>query len=158
MSLFIKDIVNNDIENTLIIDGTSSLGGNLISFIHHFKFIIGIEINNIRFNKLLHNLNNKFVLKFIKHKNFFKSTFSNIILINDSFNNYINFICESNKKYKIIYLDPPWGGKKYKDYNSVILGLAGIPLHCLVKQIKELDDSIIIILKLPKNASAVRYN
>lgn len=151
LSLFIKDLVNNDIENTLIIDGTSSLGGNLISFIHHFKFIIGIEINQIRFNKLMCNLNNKFFLKFIKQKIFFKSTLGNIILINDSFNNYIHFICESNKKYKIIYLDPPWGGKKYKEYNNVILGLTGIPLHYLVKQIKDLDNNIIIILKLPKN-------
>ena len=151
LSLFIKSIVNNDIENTLIVDGTTSLGGNLLSFIHHFKFIIGIEINQIRFNKLLFTLKKKYFMNFYFKENIFKDTSNNIILINDSFNKYIDFICKYNKENKIIYLDPPWGGKDYKDYNNIILGLAGVPLHLLVKQIKDKDDNIIIILKLPLN-------
>lgn len=151
LSLFIKNIINNDIENTLIIDGTTSLGGNIISFIHHFKFIIGIEINQIRFHKLLFILNKKFFIKFVSEKKIFKNASNNIILINDSFNNYIDFICKFQKKNKVIYLDPPWGGKNYKNYNNIVLGLAGIPLHFLVKNIKDKDNDIIIILKLPLN-------
>lgn len=152
LSLFIKKIVKNDIENTLIVDGTTSLGGNLISFIEHFNFIIGIEINNIRFNKLLYFLNTKYFLNFSKKKEkIYNSSKKNIMLINDSFNHYINFINNIEKKNKIIYLDPPWGGKNYKQYNNIILGLAGVPLHKLVQQIKQLDNNTIIIIKLPLN-------
>lgn len=151
LSLFIKNIIDNDIENTLIVDGTTSLGGNLISFIHHFKFIIGIEVNSIRFNKLLFTLNKNFFLKFSLKEKYFKNISNNIILINDSFNNYIDFICKFKKNNKIIYLDPPWGGKNYKDYNNIVLGLAGVPLHLLVEKIKDKDKNIIIILKLPLN-------
>jgi hypothetical protein len=152
LSLFIKKIINNDIENALIVDGTTSLGGNLISFIHHFKCIIGIEINSIRFHKLLYFLNTKLFLDLIKkNNNMYNSSAKDIVLINDSFNNYIEFISNIKKKIKIIYLDPPWGGKNYKDYNNIILGLAGVPLNKLVQQIKKLDNKIIIILKLPLN-------
>lgn len=151
LSLFIKNIIDNDIENTLIVDGTTSLGGNLISFTHHFKFIIGIEINQIRFNKLLFTLKKKCFMNFFFKENIFRNTSNNIILINDSFNNYIDFICKYDKKNKIIYLDPPWGGKNYKDYNNIVLGLAGVPLHLLAKQIKDKDNNIIIIFKLPLN-------
>lgn len=175
LSNYIKEIIDNDIENSLIIDGTTSLGGNLISLIKYFKFIIGIEINNIRFNKLLSILSNKYLMKFVKNENnlipsifsdnnnsnniFIKkssiyTSYSNkkkIILINDSFDNYIEYINEIKIKNKIIYLDPPWGGKNYKNYNNIILGLGGIPLHILVKNLKNLDNNLIIILKLPLN-------
>ena len=154
LSSFIKDIVKNDLNNTLIVDGTTSLGGNLKSFIYHFKNIIGIEINQIRFNKLLHLLNLKFKYVFSKNKeNIFsyKTNKKNIILINDSFNKYIENICKHNMKNIIIYLDPPWGGKNYKEYNNIILGLAGFPLHLLVENIKKINKDTYIILKLPLN-------
>ena len=133
LSLFIKDLVNNDIENTLIIDGTSSLGGNLISFIHHFKFIIGIEINQIRFNKLMCNLNNKFFLKFIKQKNFFKKENLTIkrISINDAnfsiqksdFNFFDNLINNDLSHKKVLIKK---GNIFYKDDENQIVSLIKI--------------------------------
>lgn len=154
LSSFIKHIVNNDINNTLIVDGTTSLGGNLKSFIYHFTNIIGIEINQIRFNKLLHLLNVKFKFNFAQNKKniyLYKTDKKNIILINDSFNKYIENICKYDMDNIIVYLDPPWGGKNYKNYNSIILGLAGTPLHILVNNIKNIKKEICIILKLPLN-------
>lgn len=151
LSLFIKKKIKENIEDTLIIDGTTSLGGNLISFLEHFKYIIGIELNNIRFNKLINILKEKKKINLIKkdRENIYYN--NNIILINDSFNNYIKMFNNYSKKNKVIYLDPPWGGKDYKYYKKIILGLAGEPLHILVKRIKDINKEIIVILKLPKN-------
>jgi len=157
ISLYIKEKIINKLNDVVIVDGTTSLGGNFCSFVEHFNFIIGIEINQIRFQKLVKNLEYKYGFEFENKKRLLKVKNKNIILINDSFMNCLNDILKIKKKI-IIFLDPPWGGKDYKLFDYVILGLHGIPMHIIVKNIKSVNKDIIIILKLPENYFLQSFN
>ena len=67
--------ISND-HNLKIVDMTAGCGGNLISFVLHFKNVTGIELNKERYNMLKHNI------KQYKHS-------CNINLINDDCLNHI---------------------------------------------------------------------
>jgi hypothetical protein len=119
-------ILNNFGQNINILDGTSGIGGNVISFSKYFNKVCAIEIDKTRFEILKNNIN-IFQL-------------NNVQLINDSCLNYLN------NDYDIYFFDPPWGGPNYK-YNKLLrLMLGGFTLIELIKKIKKP-----IIFKLPNN-------
>lgn len=116
--------------NIYILDGTSGIGGNVISFGKYFKKVCGIELNKDRFEILKNNIN-IFQL-------------DNIILINDDCNNHLN------DNYDIYFFDPPWGGPEYKNKNQLRFNLGNYTLNELIKKIKDNNDNP-IIFKLPSN-------
>lgn len=152
LSSYISTKYGNDI---LIIDATTSLGGNFLSFSTFFNNIIGVEVNRIRFNKLLENFKN---IKFQKKGNIYIS--ENIILINDSFVTHLKYILDICNGYNksVIFIDPPWGGKEYKKFDYLILGLHGIPMHKIIQYIKTKSNSTTVILKLPNNYLFMSFN
>ena len=140
-------------EKVLVIDATTSIGGNFLSFIDHFDYIIGTEVNSIRFQKLIENIEKKKNIKFTQkgHLRFIYD--KRIILINDSFVTNLNYIIAKTKKFNksVIFIDPPWGGKQYKTFDCILLGLHGIPINVIINKILLLNKDVIVIAKLPKN-------
>lgn len=153
----INDIIKKNVGNTdiLLIDGTTSIGGNFLEFIKCFKYNIGIEINRDRYDKLNENIkkiDNVIIKK--ENKSYNKYIYNNnkIITINGSF---INIYHKILKKYDnmdiVIFLDPPWGGKEYKNYDKIIFGLDGIALLDIIKSIRSIKKNVYFCLKLPLN-------
>ena len=134
-----KIIIKELNKNSILIDGTCGLGGNILSFAKYFKKVIGIEINNNRFKMLLNN---------IKLYNL-----NNIYLIND---NCINFICNLKIKYDGIFIDPPWGGPNYKYINKLRLTLGSHNLITIIRLIKKINN-IKIFMKLPFNYDLTEF-
>lgn len=139
----------------IITDYTSGVGGNVLSFSKFFKFVIAIELDKLRSEYLKNNIE--------------VYGYKNIKVINGcaiEFNN--NELVEINPN--IVFVDPPWGGSKYKNSETLTLSLGDINLEELVinivnkfslhyNQIVESNpkekynnyNNKFIILKLPKN-------
>ena len=125
ISLSIIELLGKDIN---IIDLTAGCGGNMISFIKYFKKVVGVEINENRYNILKANL--------------VKYPFNNYELICDDAINYLKDI------YDVFFIDPPWGGPDYKKNNNIELYLSDIKLSDFISMIPK---NKLIILKLPFN-------
>lgn len=121
-------------KNSIIVDGTSCVGGNVISFAKTFKHVYAIEFDKSR-SKLLQN--NIDVYKLSK-----KVTVYN----GDATKLYLDL-----PKVDIWFLDPPWGGLDYKKNKQLDLYLSGINISDFCIMLK--DCANYIVLKLPKNFS-----
>ena len=119
-------------KNSIIVDGTSCVGGNVISFAKNFKYVYAIEMNKNRINILKHNVNIYELNKKIK------------ILNGD-----VTLLYKNIPIVDIYFLDPPWGGITYKNTETVDLYLSNIHLAEFCLYLK--DYTKYIVLKLPKN-------
>ena len=153
----INNIIEKNIGSTdiLLIDGTTSIGGNFLEFIKHFKYNIGIELNKERYDRLNDNIkgmDNIIIKKENKLYNKYIYDDKKIITINGSF---ISVYPKILKKYDnmdiVVFLDPPWGGKEYKNYDKIIFGLDGIALLDIINKIREIKENVYFCLKLPLN-------
>jgi len=124
----LSNIIKDKFGDIKILDGTSGIGGNGISFGLHFSNLIAIEINKERFKYLQNNI---------------KSFNITAKLYDDDMLNHLN------DDYDLIFIDPPWGGPNYKLEKIISLSLGNIKLEDLTKKIKDLNK--IIIYKLPFN-------
>ncbi len=123
-------------EQCTITDATAGAGGNVLSFAKSFKMVNAIEIDAKRYQFLTNNID---VYKL----------------------NNINHYCDDclnllyNLHHEIIFMDPPWGGKNYKDKTDLRLKLSDKNLEEICSNLlnKQNCYSIpkIIALKLPKN-------
>ena len=142
-------------QKSIIIDYTSGVGGNVLSFCKFFKSVYAIELDELRADYLKNNIA--------------VYGFKNITVINGcalEFNNNEMITLNPN----IIFIDPPWGGSNYKNNENLSLSLGLIQLEELVIDItrkfsnyyeeivnlnpKEKNNNYnnkFIILKLPKN-------
>jgi 16S rRNA G966 N2-methylase RsmD len=129
--LISKMILNDikDINGSVIFDGMSGLGGNLISFSKYFKKVIGFEINKNRYNLLKNNLN--------------IFNINNALIRNESCISYLNEYCDA------YFFDPPWGGPNYKNTKLIKITIDNLSLYDIVKKIKQ--NNKYIYLKLPVN-------
>jgi 16S rRNA G966 N2-methylase RsmD len=130
----ITDIIYNLVQshNISITDCTAGVGGNVLSFANKFKHINAIEISKERFemldnNILVYNLNNI-------------STY-NINALDIIF----------TLKQDIIFIDPPWGGREYKEKQNIILHLGHIGIEQLSNMFLNNRICTYVILKLPNN-------
>jgi 16S rRNA G966 N2-methylase RsmD len=113
-----------------ILDGTSGIGGNVISFAKYFEKVCAIELNKERFDILKNNIN-IFEL-------------NNVFLINDDCNNYLNY------NFDLYFFDPPWGGPDYKKKENLRFNLGNYSLNELINKIRTYNNNP-IIFKLPNN-------
>ena len=97
----IKSFIDDN-NNKVIIDANAGMGGDSIFFCKYFKHVYCIEINNECIEYLEHNLNN----------------FNNKDIFNINCFDALKIL-----KYDVIFLDPPWGGKKYKNTDNLDLYL-----------------------------------
>jgi len=131
----LSTIIKNKFGDIKILDGTSGIGGNTISFGLHFSNLISIEINKERF---------KFLQKNIEIFNI------NAKLYDDDMLNHLN------DDYDLIFIDPPWGGPNYKLEKSISLSLGNIKLNDLTKILR--DKNKIIVYKLPFNYNLSEFS
>jgi len=124
----LSKIIKDKYGDIKIMDGTSGIGGNSISFGKNFSNVISIEMNQIRFSMLLENLKNNSV----ENKTFC--------------GNFLDFL---DMDFDLIFLDPPWGGPGYKNQKSVKIFINDKSLTEITKELKEKGK--IIIWKLPFN-------
>ncbi len=128
----IKEYNNLKINN--IIDGTAGVGGNVISFAKHFKNVIGIELNKVHYNVLKDNIN----LLDLK----------NVRLYNDNILTYYEHIQERDKN--IFFIDPPWGGRKYKNFKNFVLKIGKYYIYEFIEMLYKSGFKQ-IVLKAPLN-------
>lgn len=143
-SLLITSIIDSHIPDHIprsditIFDGTACVGGDCISFGKTFGSVIAAEIDESRYHMLVNNL--------------LEYELYNVVPVNiDCIKLYkrLNFI-------DIMYFDPPWGGKQYKNGNNLRLEIGDMFLDDLINDIFEESDQKksnvrIVVLKLPKN-------
>jgi hypothetical protein len=117
-----------------IIDATSGIGGNTINFSKYFKHVHSIEINNTHYDILNNNIEALSIF--------------NITTYCDNFFNIINKLIIS--KNKILFLDPPWGGSSYKNYQYFNLKIGSLTIYEAINKMYDYGYKY-IILKAPFN-------
>ena len=115
-----------------ITDAMAGVGGNVISFSRHFYNVNAIEMNDIRYKYMV--------------SNYKLYSCNNIIPIQ---HDYLK-IC-TDIKQDVIFIDPPWGGKNYKDYDSIDIKIGDLSIENLCKYILNKQICRLLVLKLPKN-------
>jgi len=118
-----------------IVDGTSHVGCDVIHMASLYKnaAIYAYEIDPDVYNLLIKNI-----------QNYYED--------NDRFHP-INqdFTMVEKVPTDLLYLDPPWGGKDYKEMKEVSLYLSEIPIQQIIKEWLDEDYAKYIILKTPFN-------
>jgi predicted RNA methylase len=117
-------------ENSTITDATAGIGGNTFSFATFFKSVISVE-NDLKTFEMLHN-------------NVTVCNYTNVTFINK---NYIDVMYDL--KQDVVFIDPPWGGRNYKSYDSILLKLSEIDIEEICYNL--IIRNNIVVLKLPLN-------
>ena len=140
ISRMISKKVKGELSDYVISDFCCCIGGNSFNFIKYFKHVNCVELDKNRFKYLKHNMN---VYKY--HNNY-----TNYSLYNDDVFNIVKKI-----KQDIIFVDPPWNGKDYKNKSTMDLYLnkrSSINFcHFFMKYCKYL------ILKIPNNFNIEKF-
>ena len=121
----------DDCLNVHIMDATAGVGGNTISFAKNFGNVTSIEYDGERYSFLENNIE-AYELHNVK------------LYHNNCFELFHKINCD------VIFVDPPWGGKDYKNNVNIILTLSNVSLENMCMYL--LDRPVkLIVLKLPKN-------
>jgi 16S rRNA G966 N2-methylase RsmD len=120
-----------------VTDICAGVGGNTISFARKFNNITAIELNQERFNYLTNNISAYGI--------------TNVKLYHGNCLDIVPMLhCND-----IIFIDPPWGGKRYKDRDEIrlMIGQQEIEDVCLTFLNQEKMQSVpkLVVMKLPKN-------
>jgi predicted RNA methylase len=128
-------IINNIIkeyiksEHTIIVDAMASVGGNTISFTDLTSSVVAVEVDDTRSEALDNNIK----IYGIEDK---------VLLFRS---NYLTLY--DKLEQDIVFLDPPWGGINYKNFDEIRLFIDNI---CIIKFINELKKySKLVVLKCP---------
>lgn len=131
------EIGKNNPQEIIITDAMGGVGGNTISFAKNFKFVYSIEFEKERAMMMKNNIR--------------IYNCHNIKVVNDDCMNILKHI----NNHDVIFLDPPWGGSDYKNYDLLRLKINNEPIENICNR---LSDSrymkkipSMIVLKLPKN-------
>lgn len=127
--------IDVDLQDVSILDGTACVGGDSIAFGKIFGCVVAIEIKKYTYDMLVNNL--------------LQYELYNVIPINEDclkIFNRLNFI-------DIVYFDPPWGGKDYKNNNKLRLSIGDKYVDEVVNEVlnSTKNNVKLIVLKLPKN-------
>ena len=128
--------LNIDPKNVVITDATAGVGGNTLSFAKYFLKVNAIEIDPTRVSYLKNNIG--------------VYNMTNVDVYHEDCLKILSTLDQH-----VVFIDPPWGGKSYKDYISLQLYLSGVPIEeicmCLLdpNTMKSIPD--LIIIKLPIN-------
>jgi 16S rRNA G966 N2-methylase RsmD len=130
---YIKESLYNEkknLEDLVITDATSNVGGNVLNFSKYFKSVNAIELDKLTCDVLKNNIN------VYNRKN-----------INVYCGDSTNILKDLNQD--IIFFDPPWGGKKYMKSGYIILKLSNIKISEIINQY--INNVILIVMKVPIN-------
>lgn len=134
ISRIISDCLHKYVPTKKIVvtDAMAGVGGNVISFSRYFGHVNAVELDPLRYQYMVSNCS-----LFACH---------NITPIQQ---NYLNLFTKI--KQDVIFIDPPWGGKNYKDFESIHLSIGDISVEDLCKHIIDNKLCRLLVLKLPKN-------
>jgi len=126
-----------DLRYLTLVDATGGGGGDTINFAKRFKHVISIEKDPARYNFLVNNIS-VYDLK-------------NVTTINgDSM-----AIIPKLDVFDVVYIDPPWGGKGYKDKINLRLKFGDFDLEDAILMIMNKELTLappkLVCLKLPRN-------
>jgi 16S rRNA G966 N2-methylase RsmD len=131
--------VMGQICNKHITDVTGNIGGDSIMFALNFRFVESIEIDYDTYNVLKNNVET-YKLKNIRVRH------------GDSTKLF-------NWKTDVLYIDPPWGGKEYKDKGILDLYIGEQRLDLWIQTILEQEwRPNFIFIKLPNNYNFERLD
>ena len=120
--------------DSMIVDATGGAGCDTLAFSKCFSSVVSIEIDPTKYEYIKNNVD--------------IYNCKNVHVING---NSIDIIPKI-QHVDIIYVDPPWGGKVYKEYDLIRLSLGNVPIEDLTKTWFATDYSPkCIVFKLPKN-------
>lgn len=126
-----------NVSDSIIVDATGGAGGDTIHFAKKFMQVISIEKDTTR-------------IEFIKN-NIAVYNLKNVIVINDDTLKVVPKLTNID----VLFLDPPWGGKNYKEKTDLKLYMNDIDIDIIISDFlakeKMLSIPKIIALKLPKN-------
>lgn len=137
ISKLIIKILNTN--NATVLDLCAGIGGNTISFAKYFTHVTAVEVSLIRCQILEHNLN---LLEL--HKN--------VDIVNENLCSIIDYLLF----YDVIFIDPPWGGIDYKNYETIDI--------CINENISFAEvccrlslHTKMVVLKLPVNFNLEKF-
>ena len=136
ISDIIKKFLKNEninVHTSSIIDATAGIGGNTISFSKYFSKVYSIEINSIHYNVLNNNIE--------------ALSINNVTTFLDSF---LNILDKISNKSNIFFLDPPWGGKNYKNFKYFNLKIGKLSIYTILNMLFDKKYKY-VILKAPYN-------
>lgn len=119
----------------VITEMTAGVGGNVLNFARYFKYVNAIEIDTLRYNYL--------------NKNIKIYGFDNVNCYNDDSLNLL--IKKDDISQDIIFFDPPWGGKYYKQYTNLRLTFGEETIENVCKILLQEPHNKMIVMKLPNN-------
>ena len=126
-----------------ILECMSCVGGNSISFLQYFNNCVFVEKDSHKIDMLTNNIS--------ELANHISKKIGNFSILNEDINTLIaskkhNIL---QKKYDIVFVDPPWGGKHYKYSKNINIKIDNQPLSEFVHTLK--DITRYVVLKLPFN-------
>jgi 16S rRNA G966 N2-methylase RsmD len=131
------NLLNIDAKDSTITDATAGVGGNTLSFGMHFKHVNAIELDEKRSNYLQNNVD----IYGLKNIN---------VCTGDSIK-----ILPTLDNQDVVFLDPPWGGKNYKEHEFLRLQLSDVSIETLCNGMMDpkwmKQCPAIIVYKLPIN-------
>lgn len=123
-------------KNSIILDTCACVGGNIISFAQRFKQCICLEIDKSRYNLLVNNtkyFNN--VISYNMDCLVYIKNIINALLEEKKLKKENNKIINVSKNYKydLVFIDPPWGGKEYKQNKIMSLYIDDININKFIE-------------------------
>jgi 16S rRNA G966 N2-methylase RsmD len=138
----IMNILNatfKNIKDLTITDVTACIGGDTLNFALRFKHVHSIELNTENFEALTNNVQ--------------VYGCNNVTLHNADSVKLFNW------NTHVLYLDPPWGGKDYKQHKDLDLYMSDKRLDQWLEEILHRKNRPqYIVLKLPSNYNFKRFN
>jgi hypothetical protein len=131
-SMYITNIIQKYMitSDIIITDATGNIGSDTIRFGLNFREVNTIEIDDINYEALQHNIS-VYGLK-------------NVNLIKGDSLVHLNYTNQD-----VIYIDAPWGGPSYKDVERVKLYLGDIEISEIYNKFKY--KAKLFVFKVPKN-------
>lgn len=118
-------------ESSVVTDATACIGGNTIEFARVFDHVQAIDIDSARVRMLKHNLN---LLELDTRVSIQEADYCKVY---------------STIEQDIIFVDPPWGGKRYKRFEQVRLFLGKYDVADLAVLL--LAHTNHLVIKVPSN-------
>lgn len=130
-------IEHTNSQDITVTDALANVGGMTIMFALYFKKVYACEIvklhcDILKNNLEVYNVNNK------------------VSIINDDYINIMNKI-----KQDVIFFDPPWGGRSYKNESGLNLGIDNINITWIINNL--LKKTKFIFLRVPYNFQFVNF-
>jgi 16S rRNA G966 N2-methylase RsmD len=128
---------NKKIDMCNIIDGTAGIGGNMLSFVKKFFHVYGVELNKTHYKILQENL-----IGALHMENKITLHEGNVL---EYYKNY-----KDDKNNTLFFIDPPWGGRRYKQYKNFMLKIGKHYIQDFIEELY-LHQYPYVILKAPIN-------